>query len=208
MRFRQQNFNPQVPCGTRQSGPRWPSLRCDFNPQVPCGTRPSPRSFLRSSMYFNPQVPCGTRQERLYDVGMPIGFQSTGPLRDPTINQIKDRFPVYLISIHRSLAGPDYSPTHSQLMCLGFQSTGPLRDPTNAKCSVRTYIPIFQSTGPLRDPTKSLRQIQNPMLISIHRSLAGPDRVESRRVRGKAKVFQSTGPLRDPTWTVGGTPIS
>ena len=162
MRFRQQNFNPQVPCGTRQSGPRWPSLRCDFNPQVPCGTRPSPRSFLRSSMYFNPQVPCGTRQERLYDVGMPIGFQSTGPLRDPT----------------------------------------------NAKCSVRTYIPIFQSTGPLRDPTKSLRQIQNPMLISIHRSLAGPDRVESRRVRGKAKVFQSTGPLRDPTWTVGGTPIS
>ena len=124
-----------------------------------------------------------------------------------------------LISIHRSLAGPDELPS------VGLQLSG-----------------RFQSTGPLRDPTSGIRPIDLRYLISIHRSLAGPDlcrscrrwtpsyfnpqvpcgtrlivssdryggsyfnpqvpcgtRHRSRAFLPVSSIFQSTGPLRDPT---------
>ena len=123
-------------------------------------------------------------------------FQSTGPLRDPTaqrffaipphsnfnpqvpcgtrLTSFKTPFVVIEISIHRSLAGPDYRKPkvipenynfNPQVPCgtRRTQSTHPLR------CSQ------FQSTGPLRDPTPGIYARPSKILISIHRSLAGPD---------------------------------
>ena len=170
-------------------------------------------------------------------------FQSTGPLRDPTKQTRLARNPVG-ISIHRSLAGPDFVCGLGYLLRSLFQSTGPLRDPTRPRCPASPATPEFQSTGPLRDPTSSrpapcnaIRYF-NPQVpcgtrrysfevectydeISIHRSLAGPDRADHKGVRHHGSIsihrslagpddcglhvnnlfheFQSTGPLRDPT---------
>ena len=67
--------------------------------------------------YFNPQVPCGTRRCRhsVKKSGR-LGFQSTGPLRDPTtlhVPSVRTRF----ISIHRSLAGPDSKNKQNNTVC-------------------------------------------------------------------------------------------
>ena len=56
-------------------------------------------------------------------------FQSTGPLRDPTVTD-GNIYTVSFISIHRSLAGPDYKFGYRNMDTPEFQSTGPLRDPT------------------------------------------------------------------------------
>ena len=123
------NFNPQVPCGTRPLYRRSPSGAAHFNPQVPCGTRLTGAASIRISGYFNPQVPCGTRQTRSSQSLQCTGFQSTGPLRDPT--GALDRHKRHIeISIHRSLAGPDGGKRMSKQDIVRFQSTGPLRDPT------------------------------------------------------------------------------
>ena len=167
---------------------------------------------------FNPQVPCGTRLE---DASVAIGmmaFQSTGPLRDPT--QWTDRkHGAFHISIHRSLAGPDDVGGRCDHRRDRFQSTGPLRDPTGIRARERRRKQ-FQSTGPLRDPTSEACAGSGMHGISIHRSLAGPDRIVvsalvqrqnfnpqvpcgTRRSSIVSAVginpFQSTGPLRDPT---------
>ena len=101
-----------------------------------------------------------------------------------------------MISIHRSLAGPDLF--LSDLPCWQkFQSTGPLRDPTPENYSVwrPQIISIHRSlAGP--DQRRYKRHQRDP--ISIHRSLAGPDNVVFVPSSAVA-VFQSTGPLRDPT---------
>ena len=169
--------------------------------------------------YFNPQVPCGTRHEKDPVFVLSDQFQSTGPLRDPTL-------------CSASLLRPRK-----------FQSTGPLRDPTLALGYGGGVGAIFQSTGPLRDPTITGDLSELNTSISIHRSLAGPDcwqtysleqvndfnpqvpcgtrpdrdqhRQEimadfnpqvpcgTRRRRtsrlNRQSIFQSTGPLRDPT---------
>ena len=125
----QADFNPQVPCGTRQvrpctstvyflfqsTGPlRDPTFKFVssvqrafyFNPQVPCGTRHADVQPAESTRYFNPQVPCGTRPVSVRRPAHIKEFQSTGPLRDPTSALRADQAK-YAISIHRSLAGPD-----------------------------------------------------------------------------------------------------
>ena len=100
-------------------------------------------------------------------------FQSTGPLRDPTIcGYVIQRLET--ISIHRSLAGPDVNSGHEII---------------NQNISIHRSL-----AGPDR------RNIRSAWVrsISIHRSLAGPDR-RAQQVVDKLKAFQSTGPLRDPT---------
>ena len=100
-------------------------------------------------------------------------FQSTGPLRDPTVTD-GNIYTVSFISIHRSLAGPDNR---------------------NVTLPPVRYISIHRSlAGP-----DALRQSGNRQEeISIHRSLAGPDDLISQQQDILAR-FQSTGPLRDPT---------
>ena len=150
----------------------------DFNPQVPCGTRRRNGKDRQTRPYFNPQVPCGTRLSCRRTTSRTPRFQSTGPLRDPTVPGAARGHPDH-ISIHRSLAGPDmdYSLQH-------------------------TYRLRFQSTGPLRDPTRAPGIYDQLIRISIHRSLAGPDR-DRQDTAVLDFEFQSTGPLRDPTPTQG-----
>ena len=146
-----------------------------FNPQVPCGTRPDWHRSAPRARYFNPQVPCGTRRSLSSCVSTQEIFQSTGPLRDPTIGT------TVIVS----------APTL-------FQSTGPLRDPTVERTERRTVtvISIHRSLAgpdPVRPSSFSAPQHFNPQVpcgtrrkvltgltnrrkISIHRSLAGPDR--------------------------------
>ena len=122
-------------------------------------------------------------------------FQSTGPLRDPTLHIFLATYNVtnfnpqvpcgtrpedfaaliaFAISIHRSLAGPDIGRLSDEVVEEIFQSTGPLRDPTQAGDG-NGLSDRFQSTGPLRDPT----DYGDVKLLTLG--------------------FQSTGPLRDPT---------
>ena len=79
------------------------------------------------------------------------------------------------ISIHRSLAGPDLVPAVSSPPQDAFQSTGPLRDPT------------FTGTG-----YRSCNQDFNPQVPCGTR----PD---TSAMSDDEIKFQSTGPLRDPT---------
>ena len=168
-------------------------------------------------------------------------FQSTGPLRDPTI--ALEGSPAYrTISIHRSLAGPDEACFLADFPIIDFNPQVPCGTrPTIASyqsvlisyfnpqvpCGTRLYerirytpLKTFQSTGPLRDPTLRHLVAEHLSGISIHRSLAGPDRRDWMTRRGlchfnpqvpcgtrlflwaivcTAVLFQSTGPLRDPT---------
>ena len=144
-----------------------------FNPQVPCGTRPS--EVLAPWVYddFNPQVPCGTRRNMPYVhkilVSISIHRSLAGP--DKKSGIICRNFN---ISIHRSLAGPDYSCAGRPEHCQNFNPQVPCgtRPPTAAGTHSSWR---FQSTGPLRDPTCFPFSAIMYRIISIHRSLAGPD---------------------------------
>ena len=138
------NFNPQVPCGTRRLRSSAAPASVHFNPQVPCGTRLQSSLVRLIDSDFNPQVPCGTRRWlRTLDAQVmrisihrslagpdprpdsfshsPVVFQSTGPLRDPTLRIRRQRLP------------------------LRFQSTGPLRDPT---LFLDSAVPLFFHFNP------------------------------------------------------------
>ena len=79
-----------------------------------------------------------------------------------------------VISIHRSLAGPDCALLYDRKDIL---------------------ISIHRSlAGP--DPARFVGAVV--ISISIHRSLAGPDTL-SDFTSNAPVLFQSTGPLRDPT---------
>ena len=117
----------------------------------------------------------------LVEVSLLDRFQSTGPLRDPTLSfdfPSADR----RISIHRSLAGPDcISP--AMMRCSTYFNP-------QVPCGTRhqlahCFIGVseFQSTGPLRDPTNAITKVSEITAISIHRSLAGPDRSSHRGSR-------------------------
>ena len=214
------NFNPQVPCGTRQTGDDAQAEEVKFQSTGPLRD-PTPRCCIR--------------------IRSASTFQSTGPLRDPTDSGSKI-YHRHAISIHRSLAGPDRAIEGNPVQLLLFQSTGLLRDPTDypggqereTDISIhrsragpdstlgldffdriisihrslagpdpvlprsRTGTDQFQSTGPLRDPTNRQTSKTTHPPISIHRSLAGPDAFPPLRF-ASLKKFQSTGPLRDPT---------
>ena len=71
--------------------------------------------ILEPIFYFNPQVPCGTRHKLTNYRIAELEFQSTGPLRDPTSLHIL-LMQADLISIHRSLAGPDANLLNSLIM--------------------------------------------------------------------------------------------
>ena len=114
---------------------------------------PTERVVLLGTVFrdFNPQVPCGTRRTwdlRLKQIGQ---FQSTGPLRDPTGAVHLDDV-VLLISIHRSLAGPDEAARAGKLASFDFNPQVP--------CGTRREYGKYPDHG---------------LPISIHRSLAGPD---------------------------------
>ena len=123
-------------------------------------------------------------------------FQSTGPLRDPTIPP-NEWYNKTIISIHRSLAGPDMYHKYQQSCRSYFNPQVPcgtrlkpiqIRIVFNdfnpqVPCGTRrqhkegnTMSKKFQSTGPLRDPTTDAYAGRSDRAISIHRSLAGPDR--------------------------------
>ena len=123
---------------------------------------------------FNPQVPCGTRQGVAGHTAGIYAFQSTGPLRDPTI-----------------LSG--WNPRTA----MGFQSTGPLRDPTRGFLPRRERFSISIHRS-LAGPDRRCQLCRFALVISIHRSLAGPDRSQCIPF-SHLSGFQSTGPLRDPT---------
>ena len=123
-------------------------------------------------------------------------FQSTGPLRGPTL-LLKLLFISVCISIHRPLAGPDLLRAAFRRMQQGFQSTGPLRGPTRLIAVRHMMYALFQSTGPLRGPTSSL--ISRISLCQFQST--GPLRGPTIKFvfRAVFTQFQSTGPLRGPT---------
>ena len=170
--------------------------RADFNPQVPCGTRQESAYPSPASQNFNPQVPCGTRHPS-HGLRQPrIRFQSTGPLRDPTAESLSFVF-LISISIHRSLAGPDATLNFARQGFSAFQSTGPLRDPTDQAIEAISVKPNFNPQVPCGTRLERFNHVLllmnfNPQVpcgtrparcessdlyqgISIHRSLAGPD---------------------------------
>ena len=124
------------------------------------------------------------------------------------------------ISIHRSLAGPDWCRHLRTSLARHFNPQVPCGTRRAQNCvdwrgqhisihrslagpdcrhSVKKSGRLgFQSTGPLRDPTAQNCVDWRGRHISIHRSLAGPDEAFDDYVQMRKK-FQSTGPLRDPT---------
>ena len=147
-----------------------------------------------------------------------LAFQSTGPLRDPTM-RLRRLLPEMIYFNPQVPCGTRPKPGRNFCSSIQFQSTGPLRDPTYSNCIPLLSI-SFQSTGPLRDPTVPGMGMACLTRISIHRSLAGPDQANgsSSSIPSDfnpqvpcgtrlmpilptmdAIVFQSTGPLRDPT---------
>ena len=158
------NFNPQVPCGTRLQHEEHYRDHQDFNPQVPCGTRPTIASYQSVLIsYFNPQVPCGTRlYERIRYTPLKT-FQSTGPLRDPTLRHLVAEH-LSGISIHRSLAGPDRRDWMTRRGLCHFNPQVPCGTRLFLWAIVCTAV-LFQSTGPLRDPTDPVLTIN---IIWIH----------------------------------------
>ena len=122
---------------------------------------------------FNPQVPCGTRRLDFFCKISQSGFQSTGPLRDPTGKIVE--------------CG----------LTQEFQSTGPLRDPTVVSAAGCEQIQ-FQSTGPLRDPTSCLPSTMTVSPYFNPQVPCGTRRFVEHRL-AIHHIFQSTGPLRDPT---------
>ena len=102
------NFNPQVPCGTRQTG----VLYYGFGHNISIH-----RSLAGPDAFFQTKFIChflfqstgplrDPTSRELNREALYLSFQSTGPLRDPTPpahTQCLD----CAISIHRSLAGPD-----------------------------------------------------------------------------------------------------
>ena len=151
---------------------------------------------VSDSPYFNPQAPCGARRSRCRTTWPPSGFQSTGPLRGPTLT-------MYAITTASRNFNPQ-APCGARRFPAGparwrklLQSTGPLRGPTSwvDKVLAAAQISIHR---PLAGPDST--QCQSIMLqhISIHRPLAGPDSYSRSASFGQSQ-FQSTGPLRGPT---------
>ena len=149
-------------------------------------------SGLRSTFNFNPQVPCGTR--RLFENGNRCyaGFQSTGPLRDPT-PEVSSGFLEYV----------DFNPqvpcgTRLTVVTDGsdrpdvFQSTGPLRDPTTVQLCAGISGIDFNPQVPCG--TRPFSRVPDTGIepISIHRSLAGPDRSQHiRRLLRRISIHRS-----------------
>ena len=123
---------------------------------------------------FNPQVPCGTRPSAKVEGLANKIFQSTGPLRDPTLD-VSRGYVNMIISIHRSLAGPDWT------------STATSRQPEH----FNPQVPCGTRLGHrLMDGLKT--QNFNPQVPCGTRLLPSMTKMTSQQ-------FQSTGPLRDPT---------
>ena len=122
-------------------------------------------------------------------------FQSTHPMRDATLLLSAATFPS------------------------AFQSTHPMRDATTAVRKFRNQL-LFQSTHPMRDATDHMSWSTGCILLSIHASHAGCDRILTAiadwwrpfnpripcgmRLRDAVHVwvvqdFQSTHPMRDAT---------
>ena len=169
----------------------------DFNPQVPCGTRQNPASLQVTEPEFQSTGPLRDPTPRRTVLFHPCSISIHRSLAGPDDLVIPFELHRHRISIHRSLAGPDASNTASSLSSMSFQSTGPLRDPTGRAPSPRSCIPISihrSLAGPDGEEIDGTRGY----IISIHRSLAGPDAEDFAALIAFAK-FQSTGPLRDPT---------
>ena len=79
------------------------------------------------------------------------------------------------ISIHRSLAGPDRILVSTIRKSLDFNPQVPCGTRLDHQ-NLSSATSEFQSTGPLRDPTTYRQDGEKEDKISIHRSLAGPDK--------------------------------
>ena len=103
---------------------------------------------------------------------------------------------IHSISIHRSLAGPDSPLHHVSFVIFDFNPQVPCgtRPAASFTCSL---VNPFQSTGPLRDPTHARHRIDFMVKFQSTGPLRDPTEV-SLSLRRLIR-FQSTGPLRDPT---------
>ena len=122
----------------------------------------------RSSQNFNPRAPCEVRRSRAPVSPYRLEFQSTDPLRDPTVcciaadkaySSFQSTDPLrgptcaynmnsgkkYHISIHGPLARSD-TVLIARMSAAIFQSTGPMRGPTTLEKDA-TDCMQFQSTG-------------------------------------------------------------
>ena len=119
------NFNPQAPCGARRA-PLLKTVICNrISIHRPlAGPDTSQRPLRRVHNDFNPQAPCGARPTYCARIYLLFQFQSTGPLRGPTLTNCM-------------------SPSGSI-----FQSTGPLRGPTMNFHTGCTQICNFNPQAP------------------------------------------------------------
>ena len=138
-------------------------------------------------------------------------------MRDPT-RQTAVLLQFHLISIHRSLAGPDLCRSCRQWTPSYFNPQVPCGTrPLSSLCSLLSIyfnpqVPcgtrrqadplpdkakIFQSTGPLRDPTHLFRFFRTASRFQSTGPLRDPTILWL--LSHSVTIFQSTGPLRDPT---------
>ena len=151
---------------------------------------------LKSPDNFNPRVPCGTRRHHVLFRLSSCGFQSTGPVWDPTMR-------------HKLL-----------FVQVIFQSTGPVWDPTSSSYRKRAPHWHFNPRVPCGTRRQILSKKRRRRRISIHGSRVGPDILTRKDKRYKdisihgsrvgpdgvyigdgyvIEAFQSTGPVWDPT---------
>ena len=148
-----------------------------FNPHHPRGWRHGGQNFGKTeNEYFNPHHPRGWRQKRKVRLKTYQIFQSTPPSRVATFPALYRCFAL-AISIHTTLAGGDI------LKCLGRTNLDHFNPhhPRGWRLALpRLVMPFsleFQSTPPSRVATDFRFILRVNVLISIHTTLAGGDRM-------------------------------
>ena len=121
-----------------------------------------------------------------------LNFNPQGP-RGPRRIRIKQLISKALISIHKALAGLDFS-SYTRLGTVRiFQSTRPSRASTWFGSDEQGWYYIFQSTRPSRASTADRQGQAEGQKISIHKALAGLDH-NSNETRNAHKDFNPQGP--------------
>ena len=135
-------------------------------------------------MYFNPQGPRGPRLVGVWHCDSVAVFQSTRPSRASTDYQDVD-FRHECISIHKALAGLDWSEFGIVIVLQYFNPQGP-RGPRPLLDGRLLRSCRFQSTRPSRASTPRRRYTPTVSPISIHKALAGLDdiRLEALTMEG------------------------
>ena len=124
-------------------------------------------------------------------------FQSTRPSRASTLTR-KSVASIYLLFQSTRPSRASTSIYHIILIRNPFQSTRPSRASTYFQTKGFVYRKIFQSTRPSRASTSFTRFSIWFISISIHKALAGLDKIWKARAYTLA-IFQSTRPSRAST---------